>query len=524
MKIDRRGLLRWFGGALVAASGDAAAAQPLAVQIHAETGNTRLGALGVRLRARRDPLSPFKPYPDKKRLRLPPIEPTPALSLAEAIRRYAPTPGFTSAALQLHQISRLLYFTNGVTGETQSGGRPLHLRAAPSAGALYAGEVYLVAERVEGLVPGVYYYSVREPKLVLLRKGSFVHEVASALEAPAELADAPAVVLLTNVFRRYRTRYANRGYRFAMIDTGHIGENLRLAARSAGLGEHLALRFDDDRLNGLLEVDGQEETVCAVHAVGHVGPVSLGPMRFLVEKQKAASGQVPKRAGAPDRYHEATKLVPAAVAARPAPAPIRPTPAAESGVVFPAADVPAPAKVEETIQIRRSARRLDAEPLLLPQLGFVLEMAAGHAALERVPGIETQLIVHRVKDVAPGLYRYEPGASQGGTPRLGLVRAGDLRDEMASACLGQEKARAAAVGIVQVARLVESASRGGDRSYRDLLIESGARAQRVYLAAEALGLTARNLAAYLDEEFNALMGLDGRRQAAVHLTILARGV
>ena len=91
---------------------------------------------------------------------------------------------------------------------------------------------------------------------------------------------------------------------------------------------------------------------------------------------------------------------------------------------------------------------------------------------------------------------------------------------MTRACLGQEKAAAADAGFVMVARIVESATRGGDRSYRDLLLESGGIGQRVYLAAEASGLVARNLAAYLDAEFNALLGLDGRREAAVHLTLV----
>ncbi len=91
---------------------------------------------------------------------------------------------------------------------------------------------------------------------------------------------------------------------------------------------------------------------------------------------------------------------------------------------------------------------------------------------------------------------------------------------MTRACLGQEKAGAADVGFVMVARIAESASRSGDRSYRDLLLESGGIGQRVYLAAEASGLVARNLAAYLDAEFNALLGVDGRREAAVHLTLV----
>ena len=59
---------------------------------------------------------------------------------------------------------------------------------------------------------------------------------------PDEVADAPAAILLTNVFARYGWRYANRGYRYALIDSGHIGENLRLVAHSAGLGDVSPLR------------------------------------------------------------------------------------------------------------------------------------------------------------------------------------------------------------------------------------------------------------------------------------------
>ena len=97
---------------------------------------------------------------------------------------------------------------------------------------------------------------------------------------------------------------------------------------------------------------------------------------------------------------------------------------------------------------------------------------------------------------------------------------------MTSACLGQEKAGAADAGFVMVARLAESAARSGDRSYRDLLLESGAIGQRIYLAAEAVGLVARNLAAYMDDRFNRLLSVLERRLARMsrpeHRSIVAQ--
>jgi SagB-type dehydrogenase family enzyme len=85
-------------------------------------------------------------------------------------------------------------------------------------------------------------------------------------------------------------------------------------------------------------------------------------------------------------------------------------------------------------------------------------------------------------------------------------------------------AGSAAAGLVMVAGIAQQAARAGERSYRDLLLEAGAVGQRVYLAAEALGLAARNLAAFWDERFNDLLGLDGTERAAIHLTMLGREV
>ena len=116
------------------------------------------------------------------------------------------------------------------------------------------------------------------------------------------------------------------------------------------------------------------------------------------------------------------------------------------------------------------------------------------------------------------MYRYQPASHQ-----LVAVRKGGLRKEMYGACLKQTMAGIAAIGFVMAARLDTARSSLGDRRYRDLLIESGAIGQRIYLSAEAVGLAARNLAAYRDDRFNELLGLDGRGLAALHLTMMGHG-
>jgi SagB-type dehydrogenase family enzyme len=519
MKADRRAFFRIVGGAaaLLVGGPGPASGQRRALKVHHATRNTLLGALGARLPRLRGPLDPFKTYPGAERVRLPPPRAEAGLTLAKAVRGWMPGRGFRAAPLSLAELSRLLYLTNGVTGKKRSIPKALHLRAAPSAGALYAGEVYVVAERVRGLAPGVYYYDVIAHELARIRSGSFLGEVARALERPGEIANAAAVVLLTNVFARYTWSYANRGYRFALVDTGHIGENLRLAAFAAGFRETGPLRFEDDRLHALLELEGREEAVCALHAVGRAAEPAqpaVAPVRRLVEKHDTAAPER-KEGSAIDRYHEATKLVPGAPAEGP------PPPRAEVGA-RPEAAVPLPKpgqapamSVERAVRWRRSAMGFGPGPVALADLGFVVEMARGHAALERAPGVDLYVAAHRVRDLAPGLYRYEPRAHA-----LEAVRRGNLSGALRKACLGQQKASSAAVGFVMVAQIERATARAGDRSYRDLLIESGAVGQRIYLAAEAAGLAARNLSAFLDDDLNRLMSLDGRREAAIHVTML----
>lgn len=424
-----------------------------ALAVHRATRNTRLGAIGSAVRSGlRADRPPFKAYADLPRdaLAIPPWNEGRALfDLAQDIR---PARAFAPAPCSRNHLARLLFLANGITD--RSGGRPL--RAAPSAGALYAGELYAVVERVTGVDPGLYYYDVNRHALVRLRSGSLLGEVARAIQSGPDAQRAAAVVLITNVFARYRARYANRGDRYALIDTGHIGENLRLAAGELGIAEASPPRFAEQALAALLEVDGRDEAVCAVHWIG----------------TSADPAQRPKASAAGTAVHHA-------------------------------------------IRTRRSTRRFEPSALARGDLLAILALARGHAALHRSAKLDLYVVAHRVADTPAGVYRFESEPR-----RLARLRRGELEGALVRACLGQTQTGEAAAALVGVARLSE---RDDAHDYRDVLIDAGATAQRVYLGAEALGLTARNLAAYYDDELDALLGLDGKRQVAVHLTAVGAG-
>ena len=147
----------------------------------------------------------------------------------------------------------------------------------------------------------------------------------------------------------------------------------------------------------------------------------------------------PGRADAIERGHEATKLVPG-----PGAAAVPASPAELHDPALAQRNLPGGRAVgvplERCVEVRRSAASFLTRPISLEDLGFVLEMAAG--PLEREPGLEVRLVVHRVRDLSPGLYRYD-----GARHALELLREGDLRTSMTRVCLGQRKAGRAAVSL-----------------------------------------------------------------------------
>lgn len=533
MRVHRRGFLgaclRLGAGAWAwltvglrrrgAAAGEANAAGRA---VHRATRNTGFGAVGPQ--PPRPPGAPFKEYPEHARNVLAKPGPAAGASLAAAIAKAAAPVRFGASEIPLDELARLLHHTNGVTERRETARGAVLLRAAPSAGALYAGEVYVVAERVQGLAPGVYSYHVRDHALVLLREGEFLREAAAALEHPDTLSGAACAVLIANVYRRSTWRYANRGYRYAWIDTGHIGENLRLEAAGRGFGVHTELRFADARLDRLLGLEADEEEVAALHAVGRLRKEEAserpGPRRSLVPEQPVDVEDANWVGAGAQGIARATRLA-LAPALEGGVALEREGSEGKAGRASPPSEashrLPPPAEpdapLEAAIRIRRSTRRFETGPVSPEELAFVAGSALGAGG--RDARVEGWLVCHEVRGIERGLYRLRV---EGDSLALERRRAGDLRAALARVCLGQDKAARAAVAFLFVAPIAVSA-----RGYRNRLVAAGAAAQRVYLAAEALGLTARNLAAFVDDEIDALVGLDREREAVVHLTLLGRG-
>jgi len=203
------------------------------------------------------------PLPGSGRLLSLPAPPeTPLKALVDqrtSVRNYAPQ------SLTLAELSYLLWCTQGVK-HTEYGHT---FRTVPSAGARHAIETVILANRVEGLQSGLYRFRALKHSLEEYRLGrAIADQVAGACWGQQFVKTSAVTFLWVAVPGRMTWRYGERGYRYLLLDAGHICQNLYLAAESIECGACAVAAFDDNLLNKILNLDGRNYFVIYLAAVG----------------------------------------------------------------------------------------------------------------------------------------------------------------------------------------------------------------------------------------------------------------
>ena len=170
------------------------------------------------------------------------------VSVEQAIRQRRTVRVYDPKALELDQLSQLLWAAQGVTG------RHGFKRAAPSAGALYPMDLYAVigSQCVRQLEAGVYRYVADGHMLERIADKDVRSDVARASLSQAWMAEAPLNVVITAAYHRVTGKYGQRGVRYALIEAGHVGQNLFLQAEALGLNAGIVGAFHDRRLAEVL--------------------------------------------------------------------------------------------------------------------------------------------------------------------------------------------------------------------------------------------------------------------------------
>jgi SagB-type dehydrogenase family enzyme len=206
---------------------------------------------------REDPTAPWIPLPPSLRTNQP---------LDELIRDRVSCRAFKDEPISFPELATLLRIGYGTTGVTDDG--PLYVvdRAVPSAGGLYPLELSVLVRAVDGLPAGVYHYVPLADGLEWIGD-SAVPVTYLFLDQPWA-AEAAAVVLLSAVCSRTMVKYGDRGYRYLLLEAGHVAQNVVLAATGLDLGSINLGGFRDADLSGLLHLDSETETVVYGVAVG----------------------------------------------------------------------------------------------------------------------------------------------------------------------------------------------------------------------------------------------------------------
>jgi SagB-type dehydrogenase family enzyme len=186
------------------------------------------------------------------------------LSLEETLASRRTQRDFQPRPLSLEELAQLLWAAQGITGANG------YLRTSPSGGALYPVDVYAVVGQtsVEGLASGIYHYLPSPHGLEQIASGDLRKGMAQASLNQSWMADAPVSLVLTAEYKRIEKKYGTRGRRYALIEVGHVGQNIFLQAEALGLAAGIVGAFDDSRLARTLQLPRSHEPLI-VMPVGH---------------------------------------------------------------------------------------------------------------------------------------------------------------------------------------------------------------------------------------------------------------
>ncbi len=190
-----------------------------------------------------------------------------------------------------------------------------------------------------------------------------------------------------------------------------------------------------------------------------------------------------------------------------------------------------PIDCRTAIEQRRSIRHYARDPLTMEELSFLCwstqginEVKAPYYTLRNVPSaggrhaFETYLLINRVGDLQPGLYRYLAFSHS-----LALIDTGSgMTDRIMSACLGQAFVRSSAVTFIWSAVIYRMAWRYSERAYRLVHLDAGHACQNLYLAGEQIGCGTCAIGAFDDRQIAGVLGIDGEEEFVVYCATVGK--
>jgi SagB-type dehydrogenase family enzyme len=374
----------------------------------------------------------------------------------------------------IEMLSQLLFYSASISAskKTPSGYR-YALRVNPSSGNLHPTEFHLASPQ------GCFHYRVSSHELEQRAAGDF----------------GSLCFLLTTNYWREAWKYGNRAYRYCLLDAGHASESLMLAAQAIGCEARVERDFADGDIAAGWQLPEDEWPLLVIH-VKHAARVvpSVG-QNWICGVPNRLSAEI-VRYPLIESAHSTTTIL--SHRSKELTAESISSTTTHGGPEF-----------GNVVRRRRSALdfRGGDESISREQLAMLLDLATRPSSY-----VDLYLYVHRVRELEPGAYRYVRD------PRnLELLKPGDQRVMAAALSLGQDLAGNSCVTFSMIADLDKAIAEHGDRGYRYAHFEAGAIGQRLYTAAEALGLQSTGIGAFYDDLVHDYLGLKpGQGQVIYH--------
>ncbi len=174
-------------------------------------------------------------------------------SVEQALLRRRSVREYKDEPIGIVEVSQLLWAAQGITEPARG------FRTAPSAGALYPLEVYVVVGNVKELEPGVYRYQPHQHELERVRKGDVRAELSTAVLKQGSVLRAAIIVVFCAVYERTTTKFGDAGIRYVHMEVGHAAQNLYLQAVSLKLGAGIVGEFPDEEVKKALNAQEDEQ-------------------------------------------------------------------------------------------------------------------------------------------------------------------------------------------------------------------------------------------------------------------------
>lgn len=176
-------------------------------------------------------------------------------SVEKALLERRSVRGYKKESLTLVEVSQLLWAAQGITNRRG-------FRTAPSAGALYPLEVYIVVGDVNDLPEGIYQYKPHKHELLKIADGDKISDLCTAALGQGCIKQCAAAIVFSAVYERTTKKYGERGIKYVHMEVGHAAQNVHLQVVSLNLGTVVVGAFNDNEVKRIMNMTDKEQPLC----------------------------------------------------------------------------------------------------------------------------------------------------------------------------------------------------------------------------------------------------------------------